>query len=98
MITKDEYKKALEEKRILIHGCKYTRNGYTEFSVYEIKDNKLFDIDVPTASYHAKNCFNLYKCSAWGTSRTLEIILAIGYELGLRFDEIKQNYITLAGR
>ena len=92
-ITKTEYRQALEQSKIVIVGSKFTSNGWTEFQVYRIHKNELQPIEVPNAGYH-KN-FNTYKCTAWGTSRELEIILAIGYELGLDFHEIKQRYISL---
>lgn len=87
-ITKEAYKKAIEERRIFIVGTKYTRNGWTEFDVYEIRDNQLLRIVRPEAGYYNKKNYN-YKCTAWGTSRALEIFLAIGHDLGLTFEEMK---------
>lgn len=97
-MTKQQYKKALQERRIMIVGTKMTRNGWTEFDVYELlkRPNKygsrMERVEVDCA-YSMEN--GGYKCVAWGTSRTLEIILSIGYKLGLDFNEIRQNYITL---
>lgn len=86
-MTKEEYKKALEERRIFVVGSKYTRNGWTEFRVYEIKDNKIETVWVHSPYQNKKT--GTYKCTAWGTSRVLEITLSIGYALGLKFDEMR---------
>jgi hypothetical protein len=96
MITKEQYKKALEEYRILVSGTKYTRNGWTGFRVFEIRENKLIEINLD-CSYKSKKDWG-YSCSAWGTNRILEIILAIGYKLGLEFNEIKQNWAWVSER
>ncbi len=96
-MMKEDYKKALEEGRIYIVGTKFTRNGWTHFDVYECKNYGdtvgMERITVPSAYWREST--GDYACSAWGTSRTLEIILAIGYKLGLYFHDIKQNYRTL---
>lgn len=39
--------------------------------------------------------FFFFRCNAIWTSRPLEIVLAIGYALGLKFSEIKQNFQVL---
>jgi dissimilatory sulfite reductase (desulfoviridin) alpha/beta subunit len=92
MTLKKQYQKALEEGRIIIVGCKYSaKNGWVGFKVYEIYKNELVPIIEKEASYwNEKN--GIYKCGAWGTDRRLEVILSIGYTLGLKFNEIKQNY------
>ena len=51
-----------------------------------------FEPIVVTESAYYNDKDTNYKCVAWGTDRRLEIILSIGYALGLEFDEIKQNY------
>lgn len=89
-ITKTQYKNALKTGRILIIGTKYTTNGWTSFRVFLIKDNNLIPIQVKAPYWNEKDW--CYKCTAWGTDRRLEIILSIGYELGLKFHEIRQNY------
>jgi len=94
-ITKTRFKNALESNRVFMTSEMQTRNGVTGYNVY-IKDAK-----GPTmrqllghSSYWSdtKRC---YHCTAWGTSRPLEIILSIGYELGLKFNQIKQSWTFL---
>jgi hypothetical protein len=96
-MTKNQFKKALERGSIVIVGVKYTKMGWTGFKVYEIKGNRMERID----PYTSKNLASVgywnekggyYKCNAWGTDRRLEIIINIGYTLGLKFSEIRQNY------
>lgn len=96
MITAKQYKKALEENRIVVSGVKFTSNGWTGFRVFEIKNNKLNEIDV-NCDYKSKKDRG-YSCSAYGTNRILEIILSIGYKLGLEFSEIKQNWNCISRR
>lgn len=95
-MTKEQYKQALEDGRILIVGTRFTKNGWVEFKAYEIVDNKLCPIMIEKSAYWNKNNYN-YRCLAWGTDRRLEIILSIGYNLGLTFHEIKQNYRWIQG-
>lgn len=92
------YKEQLEKGNIFIVfivGTKYTKNGWTEFKVYELRHKKgiiyHFPINCGKSPYWNEKKF-LYKCTAWGTDRRLEIILSIGYSAGLSFAEIKQNY------
>lgn len=92
-ITKGEYKKALEAGKIYITGSKYTSNGWTQFKVWRLFKNKLIPIWVNCPYANEKNWD--YRCVAFGTNRQLEIILSIGYELGLEFNEITQNYRLL---
>lgn len=94
MITKQQYKKALENRKIDIVGIKCTRNGWTEFRVYRQTPHGHEEVRVETSPYWSKTK-QAYWCTAWGTSRTLEIILSIGYELGLDFSEIRQRYNEL---
>lgn len=96
MITKEQYKKALEENRIVVSGTKYTSNGWTGFRVFEIKGNKLNEILID-CDYKSKKDWG-YSCSGFGTNRILEIIIAIGYKLGLEFNEIKQNWQWVSER
>lgn len=94
MITKTQYKWALEARKIYIIGTKFTRNGWTEFKVYRLAHNQLEPVIVEKSPYWSKTAY-AYKCTAWGTSRVLEIILSIGYTLGLEFNEIHQRYNEL---
>ena len=93
-ITKKQFKTALEKRRIYIVGCKYTSNGWTGFNIYQLKNNSLIPVIVEKCPYY-KTSKGYYHCSTWGTNRGLEIILEIGYTLGLKFEEIKQNYLWL---
>ncbi len=91
MTLKKQYQKALEERRIVIVGVKYTKAGWTGFRVYEIHKNTLVPVIEEKASYW-KDKKHFYECRAWGTDHRLEVILSIGYTLGLKFNEIRQNY------
>ena len=96
--TAKRYAKALQERRVVIVGTKFTRNGWTQFRVFIIpkglKDGSeaLCDVIVPEASYYNGRTRS-YNCSAWGTDRRLEVILSIGYALGLSFSDMSQRYI-----
>lgn len=83
----------LPDNKIIITGNTYTRNGWTGFNVY------LYDSTNPNwwrcrlielCPYWNKSRGE-YKSNAWGTDRTLEVYLSIGYSLGLNFQEIKQS-------
>lgn len=89
-MTKLQYKKALEQGKIIIIGCKFTANGWTGFKVFRVNKNQIEPVIIKTAYWSEKGGY--YKCNAWGTDRRLEIILSIGYQLGLKFNEIRQNY------
>lgn len=100
-VTKQEFKRALEDRKVLIVGTKYTTNGWTEFRVYIIEKSKagltpFKQVLVEDAPYFNKKNWS-YKCVAWGTDRRLEVILGIGYTLGLKFHEIRQTYEWLQG-
>ena len=87
-ITKEAYKKAIDERRIVVTGARHTSaNGWTAFRVYEVRDNKLYPI-VCTESPYWSEKYRYYRCTAWGTNRVLEIFLSIGYVLKLNFHEM----------
>lgn len=89
-ITAEEYKKALEERRVVLVG---TNDRGTYYDLYIIKNNELIPVR-GIGSYWSKEK-NCYWVTAQGTSRPLEIILSVGYALGLSFRDIKQRYIVL---
>lgn len=98
-ITKTIYKNALKNGNVFMSTELQTRKGVTGYNVY-IKRRKIGHVPggmwqlIGHSSYwsDAKRC---YHCTAWGTSRPLEIILSIGESLGFRFGEIKQNWTYL---
>lgn len=94
-MNKQQYKEALKCGRIIIIGCKYTKNGWIGFKVYWIRNHgKLDRIDgtnIKNVGYWNEK-EGYWKCGAIGTDRRLEIILSIGYALGLEFGDIRQNY------
>lgn len=102
LTLKTKFKRALERGDLLIVGTNCTRNGWTKFRVFipEKRTNRpgfvLVPVQVPEAAYWSERLYS-YKCTAWGTDRRLEVILKIGYALGLSFDEIKQNYKWVQG-
>ena len=89
-ITKKIFKKALEEKRVYLTTKIRTSNGITGYNIYIYRENQMYWLCGHSSYWSdSKEC---YHCTAWGTSRPLEIILSIGYELGLTFHEIRQNH------
>ena len=85
--TKAEFLSAVKEGRIVAVGTHWTRNGWTGFRFFELRDNSLMQLFVENASYYSKTQ-HLYRCTAWGTNRVLEVFLAIGYALGCDFNEM----------
>jgi len=94
-ITKDGFKKALEERRIVIIGAKWSpKNYWVGFRVFEIRNNELLELrGLGNLWNDKKGCYY----STWETSRPVEVILSIGSFLGLKFHEIKQNQIEIIG-
>ena len=91
-ITKTKYKNALKSGRVFMTAAMQGRNGTTGYNVY-IKDAKGSAMrKLCGHSVYWSNKRRCYHCVAWGTSRPLEIILSIGYGLGLKFNDIKQNW------
>jgi len=95
-ITKKDYQKALEKGEVVIVGNRYSqKNGWVGFNVYLIQKNQMIrirpDDSLKALAYWDKKRGSFY-CGAWGTDRRLEVILSIGYVLGLKFSEIRQNY------
>ncbi len=95
-MNKETYKKALQDGRVIIVGCKYSqKNGWTGFKVYLVTKKgtleRIDGSDIKGVGYWNEKG-GYFKCGAWGTDRRLEIILSIGYALGLQFKDIRQNY------
>ena len=94
-LTKGIYKKALKDGRVyMTTEMQTSRNGITGYNLYILnpsKDIKGMAKVLGWSNYwsESKQCYHV---CAWGTSRPLEVILTIGYKLGLRFEEIKQNW------
>ncbi len=95
-MTGKEFKKALEKYQIFVVGVQWTKNGWTGFRVYHNNGGAMLQITEKCQYWNEKKGF--YQCRAWGTDRTLEIILSIGYALGLKFDEIRQSHRFLSYR
>ena len=91
-ITKKEYKKALKERRIYVVGL---NSAWTQFRVYVLRNGQLERIRVECSNNIEKDYGWSYRVTGWGLNRVLELILNIGYALGLDFNEIKQNYTVL---
>jgi len=91
-ITKEQFKQALDEGRVIITGEMKTRNGWTGFNVYilELGSDRPWYRLLNIGPYWSE-ARRLHHCTAGGTSRALEIILGIGYRLGLKFDEMPQS-------
>lgn len=96
-MTKNQYKKALEQRKIFVVGVQFTSNGWTGFKVYWNKKVAIMIPVIVEESPYWSATKGFYKCNAWGIDRTLEVILSIGYELGLEFNDIKQRHEFLSG-
>ena len=87
-ITKEEYQKATQQRRIVFAGRKYTKDGWTHFMPYIVPlhgnedGTELKLVIVEESSYWNKKTHD-YQCNAWGSNRVLEVFLSIGYALGL---------------
>ena len=94
--TKEEFKQALDERRVIVTTAKETKNGITGYNVYiykpEVKYYQYIFLHGMGPYWSEKKGY--YHIVAWGTSRINEIILSIGYHLGLKFHEINQNGIV----
>ena len=89
-LTKRQFKTALEKGNVYMTEAMQTRNGTTGYNVYVMRSGKLHK--VYGIGLYWNNSKGFYHCATFGTSRSLEIILDIGYSLGLEFDENRQNY------
>lgn len=94
MNLKTRYKRALEAGRVFLTAENMTRNGITEYNLYmTTPKGKIEQITGNSVCWSETK--HSYHVTAWGTSRPLEVILSVGYNLGLSFSEIKQNYRML---
>jgi len=66
-----------------------TKNGITGYNLY-IQEGETI-IRLFQGSNYWSNKKECYHCTAWGTSRALEIYLSIGRNLGLKFKDLKQS-------
>ena len=89
-ITKTIYKNALKKGNVYLSTAMQTRNGITGYNVYIKRPGEMRQV-FGHSDYWSENK-RCYHCTAWGTSRPLEIVLSIGYKLGLKFHDIKQNW------
>jgi len=91
-----DIKKAILNSKLMIICI--SDNGFNH-KVYYLKNNQVAKISLTTLKSLNTYSINYKKgsvcVSAYGTSRALEIILSMGYKLGLRFDEIPQKQITI---
>lgn len=101
-LTKQIYKKALIDSKVYIRCQNQGRNGVTKYGLSILRrtrrDNGTYDTrlwDVCGHSNYWSEKLGCYRVTCWGTSRPLEIILDVGYSLGLDFHDIKQNFTVL---
>ncbi len=95
-LTKTLYKNALKNGNVYMSTEMQTRNGITGFNLY-IKRRKRGDRhggmwQVLGHSPYWSEGYRCYHCTAWGTSRPLEVLLSVGHSLGLNHGEMPQNY------
>lgn len=94
-LTKAIYRKALREGRVYMTAQIRTSNGITGYNLYiaEVdKHHKVTLLHVYGHSGYWSKARQCYHVTCWGTSRPLEVILSVGYNLGLKFEDIKQNW------
>jgi hypothetical protein len=82
----------MPDERLYITGQNSGRNGTTLYEANLVRacNPEPMRVVVTDSAYWAdgRNC---YQVNAWGTSRTLEILLSIGHALGYSHAEIQQN-------
>lgn len=88
-----KYRQALRTGKINVVGVSSTRNGWVGFRLFTQDDST--QIVVKQSAYWSKSK-GFYHCVAWGTDRRLEVVLSVGYTLGLQFNEISQQYRWLS--
>lgn len=91
-LSKTIYKNALKEGRVYLTVASQTSNGTTGYNLYILDKKTRYMKYVCGHSCYWSNTKGYYHVVAWGTSRPLEVILSVGYNLGLKFEEIRQNY------
>ena len=89
-LTKTIYKNALAKGKVYMSANNHTRNGITEYKLYVKTKDGLTQVRGHSPYWSKRK--QAYWVTCWGTSRPLEIILSVGYELGLEFHDIKQNW------
>ena len=94
-MTKQKFKKILEQNKLYFAGTTYGRSGWTRFNAFYMSNNKLVPLWVEESLYWDKK-HNCYNCLSIGSNRLVIILLDIGEKLGLEFTEIKQNYHFLS--
>lgn len=96
-LTKEIYKKALEEGRVYMSANNHTRSGITQYNLYILNPTPDITgmVQVCGHSNYWSDAKQVYWVCAWGTSRPLEVILSVGYKLGLKFEEIRQKWIFI---
>ena len=90
--TLAKYRRALKSGRLNVVGVKQTSNGWTGFRLFAHDGTQI----VMHGSSYWSDTKGYYHCVAWGTDRRLEIVLSVGYALGLKFKEISQSYRWLS--
>lgn len=88
-----KYRHALKTGKLNVVGVSCTRNGWVGFRLFTADDNT--QIVIKPATYWS-NSKGFYHCVAWGTDRRLEVVLSVGYALGLSFHDISQQYRWLS--
>jgi hypothetical protein len=92
-MTKEQYKKALEDGRIYLKASN-DRGTYRHMWEQPTDPAQRLTEITGLGGYWSKKK-QCYWVTAIGTSRPLEVILSVGYTLGLSFHEIMQRYTIL---
>ena len=86
-ITKDEF---LSADTYIFTAAKITKNGITGFNFYLLKNGD-FKRVIGGRLWREEELEGYHHVVAWGTSRTLEVLLSVADELGIKHGEVNQR-------
>lgn len=97
-VSAETFTEALAQKRVLIVGVKFTRNGWTRFRVYIVNSRSTSEREeweplLKPVRVQCANSVNAeygweYASVAWGMDRRYEVIHNIARALGINGDRI----------
>ena len=87
------FKRKLREGNVYVVPCMYTKLGWVGYQVYIQHSDRIQCVREQGGLWSKKR--NCYYTNTVESSRPLQVILSIGYALGLKFHDISQNYLVL---
>jgi hypothetical protein len=88
-ITKEEF---LSADKYIFTSKMITKNGVTGWDFYLLKNGEFKRVIGGKTWSDKKDC---HRNTAWGVNRALDLLLAIGYDLGLKMEEIDQKKLMI---